>query len=104
MRTRILRLAVLLSCLAFMHSALAGDRWEEAGGGAVAILPAPAQASGIAGGSLYCAEQKWGFLFRTEGNDPLPGPVKIGIEGRTHVLEPVRGPGTLQVSVSADLL
>lgn len=104
MRTRLLRLAMLLSCMASMHSVQAGDRWEEAAGGAVAILPAPTQASGITGGSLYCAEQKWGFLFRTEGADPLPGPVKIGLEGRTLALEPVRGPGTLQVSVPTDIL
>lgn len=40
------------------------DRWEEAGSGAVAILPAPKAAVGITGGSLYCIEQRWAFLFR----------------------------------------
>lgn len=45
-------------------SAVAADRWEEGGSGAVAILPAPKPATGIVGGSLYCSEQRWAFLFR----------------------------------------
>lgn len=44
--------------------AAAADRWEEAGSGAVAILPAPKAAVGITGGSFYCIEQRWAFLFR----------------------------------------
>lgn len=84
--------------------AQAADRWEEAAGGAVAILPAPTPATGITGGSLYCAEQKWGFLFRTDGIADLAGPVRIGLEGRTLTLDAVVSGNTLQVAVPSDVL
>ena len=45
--------------------ALAADRWEEAGSGAVAILPLPKPATAHHGGSFYCSEQRWAFLLRT---------------------------------------
>ena len=45
---------------------MAGDRWEEAGSGAVAILPVPLKAIAITGGSLSCAEQRWSFRLRVE--------------------------------------
>lgn len=51
---------------------LAADIWEEGGSGAVAILPAPRHAQGITGGSLFCIEQQWGFIFRTEAGVALP--------------------------------
>ena len=44
----------------------ASDRWEEAGSGAVAILPPPQKAKGITSASLFCAEQRWSFFFRAE--------------------------------------
>ena len=50
--------------LAAAQPALSADRWEEAGSGAVAILPAPKPATGIEGGSFYCSQQSWAFLFR----------------------------------------
>jgi hypothetical protein len=43
----------------------AADRWQEAGSGAVAILPAPTTTNGIESATLYCAEQKWAFYVRT---------------------------------------
>ena len=46
--------------------ALAADRWEEAGSGAVAILPLPKPATAITGGSFYCSEQRWAFLLRPQ--------------------------------------
>lgn len=46
--------------------AAAADRWEEAGSGSVAILPVPAAATGITGGSLGCEEQRWSFRLRTD--------------------------------------
>jgi hypothetical protein len=53
--------------------AWSSDRWEEAASGAVAILPAPEKADGISGASLYCAEQRWSFLFRPEAGAIVPG-------------------------------
>ena len=47
-------------------AAQASDRWEEAGSGAVAILPAPLKATTITGGSLHCAEQRWSLRLRTD--------------------------------------
>jgi hypothetical protein len=44
--------------------ATASDRWEEAGSGAVAILPVPLKTTAITGGSLSCAEQRWSFRLR----------------------------------------
>jgi hypothetical protein len=51
---------------------LAADAWEEGGSGAVAILPEPRYPQGITGGSLFCSEQQWGFMFRIEAGRPLP--------------------------------
>lgn len=64
----------LAACLLFGAAlpAPAADRWEEGGSGAVAILPAPKAAVGITGGSLYCAEQRWAFLFRLAPDSGVP--------------------------------
>jgi hypothetical protein len=51
-------------------SARADERWQEAGSGAVAILPVPAKANFITGGSLVCAEQRWTLRLRTEPRQP----------------------------------
>lgn len=50
--------------------AQAADRWQEAGGGAVAILPVPLKATAIIGGSLDCAEQRWSLRLSTEPQPP----------------------------------
>ena len=64
--------AAMIALLAASSSpAFAADRWEEAGSGAVAILPAPAGASPITGGSLVCAEQKWNFRLRADTSEAL---------------------------------
>jgi hypothetical protein len=59
---------VVLGCL----PSLAADIWEEGGSGAVAILPEPRYPQGIIGGSFFCSEQKWSFLFRIETGRTLP--------------------------------
>ena len=59
-RTLLIAAALLGSGL----PALAADSWQEAGAGAVAILPTPKPAKTILGGSLYCVRQSWAFLFR----------------------------------------
>ena len=51
-----------------LSSASAESRWQEAGSGAVAILPPPLESTGITGGSLHCAEQRWNFLLRMDSS------------------------------------
>jgi hypothetical protein len=50
----------------------ASDRWEQAGGGAVAILPIPNPAAVITGGSLVCAEQRWALRLRLDRQPQVP--------------------------------
>ena len=95
-------------CLAGAISALAGDRWEEAGSGAVAILPAPKPATGIVGGSLFCAEQRWGFLFRTTSEAGLPasgtGKAKLSVGANNLEFDAQISPGSVTVAVPAEIL
>ncbi|MBX3579243.1 MAG: hypothetical protein KF723_18740 [Rhizobiaceae bacterium] len=91
--------ALLLIAAAPVHAA---DRWQEAGSGAVAILPDPASANGIIGGSLYCAEQKWAFHFRTPQAALTAGdtvPAKITISGELLQLEARTEAGGARVAV-----
>jgi hypothetical protein len=94
--------------LAAAPAALAGDRWEEAGSGAVAILPVPKPATAITGGSLYCAEQRWGFMFRTTPEAGLlPGSAakaKLGVGSDNFELDAEVSPGTVAVAVPAEIL
>ncbi|NGO49907.1 hypothetical protein [Allomesorhizobium camelthorni] len=70
--------------LAGAPPAMAGDRWEEAGSGAVAILPVPLKATAITGGSFSCAEQRWSFRLRVEATSAAPRQVTdavVAIDG-----------------------
>jgi len=67
---------ILLAMASAGSPARASDRWEEAAGGAVAILPLPSKAQRIVGGSLACAEQRWVFRLRTDTPEPLPAPLE----------------------------
>ena len=91
-------------CLVGAVSALASDRWEEAGSGAVAILPAPKPVTGF-GGSLFCAEQRWGFLFRTTSEAGLPTggieKAKISVGSDNLELDAEISPGSVKVAVPA---
>lgn len=102
-------LAALLSglamaCLATSYAS-AAERWQEAAGGAVAIMPKPSETNGIIGGSLYCAEQKWGFQFRL---DPAAasggGAAVIGLEGQVFKVNATVAPGTLTVGIPYDVI
>lgn len=72
-RSRIV-FAAILSAPALLGAtslaASAAEPWQQAGSGAVAILPAPAKAVAITGGSLVCAEQRWSLRLRTEPRQP----------------------------------
>lgn len=89
------------------NGAAAADRWQEAGSGAVALLPKPDSAKGIAGATLYCIEQRWSFLFRLDGEpgaagDTLPTVMTIGDD--RFELEAVARKGALDVEVPFDVL
>lgn len=95
-------------CLAGAPPALAGDRWEEAGSGAVAILPLPKPAIAITGGSLYCIEQRWAFLFRTTREAGLlPGAAekaRLSVGSENLELDAEISPGAVKVAVPGEIL
>jgi hypothetical protein len=79
-------LGAVLASLAIAQPALAGDRWEEAGSGAVAILPVPGKAVSITGGSLVCAEQRWTLRLRADSRTGLAATLetKVAIDGHVR--------------------
>ena len=64
----------------------------------MAILPLPKPATAITGGSLYCAEQRWAFLFRTTSDAGLrPGAAekaKLSVGGDNLELDAEVSPGS----------
>lgn len=86
--------------------AAAGDAWQEAGGGAVAILPVPAKASGISGGSLVCAEQRWSLRLRTEHRETtLPRvEARLVVDDMAFPVEAALEPSAVSLPVSAEML
>lgn len=88
------------------HPALSSS-WQEAGSGAVAILPSPEKASGIAGASLFCTEQRWSFLFRLEpgamtSDTTMPGMLTAG--GARFAVEGLPKNGQLVVPLTMNML
>jgi hypothetical protein len=103
------RLAVCTTVvlLAGTLSATAGDRWEEAGSGAVAILPVPLKANAITGGSLSCAEQRWSFRLRVEAAAPLPRQdpdTVVAIDGVDFPAKASLSPGVVTIAVPFEML
>lgn len=87
--------------------ALAADIWEEGGSGAVAILPEPRYPQGITGGSFFCSEQKWGFLFRTETGRTLPADGAEGgitVRGELYPFAAEVSPGSVHAPVPFEML
>ncbi|MFU0506148.1 hypothetical protein [Pseudaminobacter sp. NGMCC 1.201702] len=100
-------LAAGLLLLSSGLSSLAAERWEEAGSGAVAILPAPAKAEGVVGGSLVCAEQRWNLRLRREETGPagfLERQGKISVDGQTFAVGVKTEPSHMTASVTAEML
>ncbi len=99
--------AILASALSLAPlEAFASEQWEAAASGAVAILPVPEKTNGIEGGSLYCAEQRWSFLFRLEtnagGGARIPGKITIG--GEPFPVVAVEANGLLAAFVPYEIL
>ena len=86
--------------------ALAADRWEEAGSGAVAILPLPKPATAITGGSFYCSEQRWAFLLRTAPDTAVAAGEKARISVGTEIFEADAAitPGAIRIAVPGEIL
>ncbi len=106
-RRYLLPAMILAGALTAATMAQADTRWQEAGSGAVAILPAPSNAKGVVGGSLSCAEQRWGFMLRTEPGSIAPGtaaPVKLVIGDAIFEAEGHEVSGTIQFAVDRAVL
>jgi hypothetical protein len=104
---RVLETTILGAALAAPTAARADERWQEAAGGAVAILPAPSNATAIVGGSLSCAEQRWSFLLRTEPGSVPSGtaaPVKLVVGDATFEANALESAGTLRFAVDRAIL
>lgn len=64
----------------------AGDGFQEAARGAVAILPQPLKSTVITGGSVSCTEQRWTLRLRAERGDPAASwgsDATLAIDGET---------------------
>ncbi|BCH22197.1 hypothetical protein [Mesorhizobium sp. L-8-3] len=99
--------AILASALSLASvPAFSSEKWEAAASGAVAILPVPEKAKGISGGSLYCAEQRWSFLFRPDEKPPAGTRVagKVTIGGEPFPVLAVETNGLLGASVPFEIL
>jgi hypothetical protein len=102
-----LGLPITLAFALLAASPASSSSWQEAGSGAVAILPAPEKASGITGASLFCAEQRWSFLLRLEpgslaSDTNMPGVLTAG--GTRFAVEGLPKNGQLVVPLAPDML
>lgn len=96
----------LLAAATAISPARASDRWEEAAGGAVVILPVPQKAKGFVGGSLACAEQRWVMRLRTESLDALPTPLEatITIDADASKAAAVQDGNVVSVPAAAEII
>jgi hypothetical protein len=97
---------VAASALSVAGPASASDRWEEAGSGAVAILPPAMEASTITGGSLVCAQKRWSLRLRVD--ERVPGThgaiAKVTIDGESFPLTAEHTGGAVTLPVTREML
>jgi hypothetical protein len=106
-RGRRLAICAATFLLAGAPSAMASDRWEEAGSGAVAILPVPLKATAITGGSLSCAERRWNFRLRVETTSAFPRHETdgaIAIDGADFPAKANLDPGVATIAFPFEML
>lgn len=99
--------AIITAAILAASPAVASDRWEEAGSGAVALLPSPQQATGIVSASLYCAEQRWGLLLRIDsGAFPAGGKAAgtIAVADSSFPIEAEEASGSVRAAVPVEIL
>lgn len=90
--------------LSFSFASAQGG-WQEAGSGAVAILPPPLDSTGITGGSLHCAEQRWNFLLRMDSAAGIAGDeARLTIGGEEFAAKANRTGSGITVSVAPEAL
>jgi hypothetical protein len=84
----------------------AGDRWQEAGSGAVAILPIPLKTAVIKGGSLFCDEQRWAFRLRVEAaaRSSQEADVVVAVDSAEFTAKASLSPGVATISVPFEML
>ena len=106
-----LLLAPLLAAGSFIYLSLApaeaADRWQEAASGAVAILPGPWNNRGITNATLYCKEQRWGFLLRVDEDLLPPGAAADGtvtVDGDPFPVVAIALAGGLDLPVPHEIL
>lgn len=97
---------LLAASLGMSAPALASDLWEEAGSGAVAILPVPVKASSITGGSLVCAEQRWSLRLRTDDRVASSGSVqaKLTVDEESFPVMAEQQPSLITVPISYEMI
>jgi hypothetical protein len=99
---RSVRAGILLATLLGTSApALASDRWEDAGSGAVAILPVPLKATAITGGSLVCSEQRWSLRLRADSSTASFGlvPAKLAIDEESFPVTAEQEPRVITVPI-----
>lgn len=99
-----LSIASVLTLLALPASA---SSWQAAQSGAVAVLPSPEKAAGIAGATLFCEQQKWSFLVQLQPESQVPEAATPGVltAGRARfTIEGQPKDGQLLVPLGADML
>lgn len=79
-------------------------RWEAAADGAAVILPVPAKAQGIVGGSLFCRAQQWSFLFRLHGKPLAHAQARIAVDEDVFEAAATSRPGTAEVRLPGEAL
>lgn len=98
-------LSVVVPLVLVAGPAGAADRWEEAGSGAVAILPKPVRANAVVGGSLACAEQAWSFRLRAEGLSQFPAEgASIAVDGEKIPGEAEFASGVITIPIAFESL
>lgn len=78
-------------------------RWEPAADGAAIVLPVPAKARGIVGGTLSCAGQEWALRLRT-GRAVPGGEARIAVGEDSLAAMAKVSAGTLEIGLSAEAL
>jgi hypothetical protein len=89
------------------EAAAVKNRWQEAALGAVAILPPPIRSGGVTGGSLACAEQRWGFRLRIETSASAAirnEDASVDVDGVSFPVKAGPSPGAVTIAISFEMI
>jgi hypothetical protein len=96
-----------LAILPFLSGqGVAAEAWQEAGSGAVAILPVPTEAAAITGGSLVCAEQRWSLRLRTGPRETPTSavPARLSVDAKTYPMLAEQQARTVTLPLSREIV